>query len=373
MRGAAEIFWVVAALTFAFAITANAGDPAAEDSAVADTPDTNGINLDGTDANNADTANADTTGVNAYNASADSINADNVKIDAKSINTAKPDLDAAPPQLSGAYWGFGLGLSVGSVPIVPMWQKHVPGVIDSLGLSPAFGADSGDAASMRYRVTESPDAFNFTVPFSVSLYNIGETRVFSFTLSFFRNIKQFQSALSIDSDTAARRINVLETLAFYSVSIEAAGRLAIPPVFFSVDGSQQTLLTLAAGASPVNTFARESEIKTTFKDGDARMQAAADSVKKAFAAISGNGLSFSWRVGISTIKRYPSGSGIELGLFYSGAYSNYFYGDGVRLTEEHIKTRGADINAENNAGGKPLSFLSNQAEFKATFLVPTKK
>jgi len=103
------------------------------------------------------------------------------------------------------------------------------------------------------------------------------------------------------------------------------------------------------------------------------MSSVADSVRKAFATLSGNGLSLSWRIGLSAIKRYPSGYGAEFGLFYSGSYSNYFYSDGVRLTEDHIKTRGADLNAENVVGGKPLSFLSSQAELRVTVLVPTRK
>jgi len=210
------------------------------------------------------------------------------------------------------------------------------------------------------------------MPFCLSLYNIGETRTYSFTVSFFRNSKAFQSELTAGSDTAARRIGVLEKLDFYSASVEAAVRWAIPADFFSIDGTQQTSLTLTLGASPINTFTRESEIKTTFDGGDARMQSVADSAKRAFAALSGNGLSLSWRIGVSTIKRYPSGYGAEFGLFYSGAYSGYFYSDGVRLTEEHIKTRGADLNADGVINGRPLSFLSNQAEFRATLLVPPK-
>jgi len=223
-----------------------------------------------------------------------------------------PMISNDPPQLSGAYWGFGLGLSVGTVPVFPMWQKNFPDSLSRLGLSPAFAADAekGDTALL---------------------------------------------------------------LVYYSASIEAAGSWAIPPLFFNIDDYQRTSLTIALGASPIG-FVRESEINanSNFND-DARMSSVADSVRKAFATLSGNGLSLSWRIGLSAIKRYPSGYGAEFGLFYSGSYSNYFYSDGVRLTEDHIKTRGADLNAENVVGGKPLSFLSSQAELRVTVLVPTRK
>jgi hypothetical protein len=360
-------------LIIAFTAVVNAED------AVVDNVDTPYINADSVDAGRVDTVNVDTRYVSAD--SVDAINVDTNNIAAKNADTAVLTVNPAmpnikpndePPRLSGAYWGFGMGISVGDAPIFAMWQKHFPDTLQTFGLYPGSGANGDDTVLLRYRVTESPDAFNFTMPFNLSLYRVGETRTFSFAVSFFHNSKQLRSELSINSDSASRRVGMFETLAFYSVSIEAAGGFAIPPAFFSIDGTQQTLLTLAVGASPVNAFTRSCEFEQNFDAGDARLSAAADSVKKAFAALSGNGLSLSWRVGISAIKRYPSGSGVEFGLFYSGAYRGYFYSDGVRLTEEHIKTRGLDINAESVAGGKPLAFLSNQAEFRVTFLVPAK-
>lgn len=315
---------------------------------IAETADTaNTVNI-------ADTANANTAGT----------------IDTVNVNTVNKVNTDTVPRLSGTYWGFGVSLSVGNVPIFPMWQKHFPDSLRHFGLSPTAEDDAG---ILRYGITESPDAFNFAMPFSISLYNIGEKQVFSFSVSFFSNNKEFQSALSIASDSATRRIDILENLSFYSVSIEAAARLAIPPALFSIDNVQQTFLTMTLGASPINTFTRNREIKTDFDPGDTRMQSAVDSVKRVFPAFSGNGLSVSWRVGISAVKRYPSGYGSELGIFYSGAYCGYFYSNGTRLTEEHIKIRGADLNAENVTNGKPLSFLSNQAEFRATLLVPAKR
>jgi len=109
-----------------------------------------------------------------------------------------PMISNDPPQLSGAYWGFGLGLSVGTVPVFPMWQKNFPDSLSRLGLSPAFAADAekGDTALLRYRVIESPDKFNNTAPFHLSLYSVNEKQIFSLTLSFFRNSKEFQSELS---------------------------------------------------------------------------------------------------------------------------------------------------------------------------------
>jgi len=367
MRKRVDILCLTAAAMFilAFTVAVNANDVDAVNINTVDTINTNTVNsVDTVDAANADNVDTNSMNITHTVGGVSAVNKDSSE-SGKRPPASKPDAD--PPPLLGACWGFGVGLSVGTVPIFPMWQRNFPNTLRQLGLP---DTSNGEKTLLRYRVTESPDAFNFALPFRLSLHSIGEKRSFSFSVMFFRNSKEFQSTLDI-SDTAARRINILERLSYYSASIEAAGDLAIPPIFFSVDGSQQTFLSLALGLSPINAFTRECEFENDFNNNDARMQAVADSVKKTFATISGNGLSFSWRIGISVIKQYPSGYGSELGLYYSGSYSNLFYSDGVRLTEEHIKTRGTDINAESVTGGKPLSFLSNQAEFRATLLVPT--
>jgi hypothetical protein len=359
-----DICLTVAALIFA--VTVNAQDIAEDnisDKDLSVVTDTASAPSDSGDIANNNISRIDT--VNTV----DTVDAINIDSSAIVKHPQFPKSDTDPPLLSGTCWGFGVGLSVGTVPIFPMWQQHFPNSLKQLGLPDTGG---GETILLRYRLVEAPDAFNFALPLRLSIYNIGEKHLFSLAVSLFRNSKEFQSALYID-DTVTRRIDVLERLAYYSVSIEAAGSFAIPPVFFSVDGAQQTYLSLVLGASPINTFTRECELQTEFKTGDARMQSVADSAKRTFAAISGNGLSLSWRVGISVVKRYPSGYGAEFGLFYSGAYSGYFHSEGVRLTEDHIIKRGFDLSAEEVTGGKPLSFLSNQAEFRATVLVPAKK
>jgi hypothetical protein len=386
MRKTAKLLRLYAtASVIALTVTVNA-----QDAATANDVDTNSVNADSVGTTNINPDNSvNVSNVNADNIDTANVSANNVNTDTVTVDISKVKVDTAniavtsPPDinrnaddtqpLSGACFGIGLGLSVGTAPIFPMWQKSFPDSLRKLGLSPTSGADENgnDTALLRYRVTESPDAFNFALPFCLSLYSIGEKHVFAFTVSFFQNNKEFQAEISINSD---RRLSVLERLTYYSVFMEATAQWAIPAAFFSIDGTQQTLLSLTLGASPVNTFTRKCDIITSFnKDNDARMKNVIDSVKNAFAAQTGNGLSLSWRIGISSIKRYPSGYGAEFGLFYSGSYSGYFYSNGVRLTEEHVKTRGMDINAESVTGGKPLSFLSNQAEFRATLLVPTKK
>ncbi|MCL2218710.1 MAG: hypothetical protein FWC23_02170 [Chitinispirillia bacterium] len=273
------------------------------------------------------------------------------------------DTSTVRNNMAGTYFGFGAGLSIGSIPVFTMWQNTLPETMGRLGITQNFGADPlvNDTMPLRYRVSEIPDQFNFTLPLSVSLHSIKPGSAMSFALSFFHNSKQFQSILLFDRDTLNRRISIYETMRYYSLSIEAAYQKAIPPVFFSIDGAQQAYLSMSIGLSPINTFTRDNGVKLSAPENDLRMQTLADSVQKSFTGLSSNGMSLIWRFGISTIKSYGQGGGIEMGLYYGGSYASYFYNEGERVNNGQIDP--ASLNA-----GKPLSFISNRIEFKAAFL-----
>jgi len=275
----------------------------------------------------------------------------------------KPDT-VATPKMSGTYFGFGVSLSVGSAPIFELWRNALPLTMDSLGIDMFFGRDlvPGDTLLLRYRVLETPDKFNFSVPFSISLHKINDGRAYAFALSLFHSSKQFQSSFFLGHNMQERRLDIHETLRFYSLAIEAACMFEIPPLYFSVNGAERTYITMALGLSPINTLTRSSGVKVANAEGeDLRLRALADSVKKQLPKLSSNGMSLSWRLGATTTKSYGQGGGIEFGFYYGGSYTTLFYADGEQLTRGQINP--ADENAD-----KPLSFMSTRAEFKATFL-----
>ena len=275
------------------------------------------------------------------------------------------------PKLSGTFFGLGFGLSIGNIPLFTMWQDALPTKIEHLGLSPTFGIDTsiGDMLQLRYSIVESPEQFNFVMPLSVTVYNVKKNSVTAFSLSYFQNSKQFQSTITPGTqgnDTLGRRVDIHQILRYHSLTIEASYHAAIPPVFFSIDGAQQSFFSVSAGISPLNYFSREGDAKVSAPEGDSRMQSVADSAKSKLAPLSANGMALTWRVGINTLRGYANGGGIEMGLFYSGAYSAYFYGNG----EEVMKSR---IHAVGGEADKPLSFLSNRVEFKISFMRPAKR
>ncbi|MCL2182267.1 MAG: hypothetical protein FWB85_02205 [Chitinispirillia bacterium] len=278
----------------------------------------------------------------------------------------RPDTSS---KISGAYWGFGIGLSVGSIPVFDLWRNALPNTMPLLGITPDFGSSlvQGDTLPLRYSVSEPPDQFSFTLPFCISLHNIKEKSATAFALSFYQNSKQFQSIFQFTGDSLGRRVSIYETLSYYSLSIEAAYMREIPPVFFSIDGSQRSYLSMTICASPINTFTRDHGVKNEAPKGDPRMQALADSVSKNLAPkLTANGMSLSWRLGICAIRNQGQGSGLEIGLYYSGSYAASFQSEGAKITTGQIDPKDKDA-------GKPLSFLSNRIEFKATFLMSSNR
>jgi hypothetical protein len=276
----------------------------------------------------------------------------------------KPDT----AKLAGTYLGFGVGLSVGTIPIFTKWQDALPDSMQRFGITPLFGRDMvpGDTMFLRYRIAQPPDQFNFTLPFAVSVHNINAGSATSYALSFFHTSKQFQAEIFPHLDTSNRRVHIHETLRYYSLTLEATYMKAIPPEFFSVDGAQQTFLSMSIGASPVNVMTRSGGVKADLAEDDLRMRAVADSARTRLGNLSANGMSFSWRIGFSTIRNYGQGGGLELGLYYGGSYTFRFYADG-----EQIMT--GSINADDDNADKPLTFLSNRIEFKATFLMSSNR
>ena len=292
--------------------------------------------------------------------------------DTLTIIPIETTLNTAPklPAVKGSETmiGLGAGMSIGSIPLFTLWQSSLPDSMRLLGLTPDFGIDksSGDSMNLKYVVTETPEQFNIILPLTLSIYNIKNDRIASLGVSFFYTGKQFQSKIYPELDTLNRHINIDEKLSLYSLSLEAGYQKAIPPQYFSIKGSQQTFFSVSLAASPFNLFTRSSKIKTSVPQSDERMQAVADSARKNFSHLSSNGKALSWRLGLTTVKRYGDGGALEMGLFYGGSYSALFYNDGSRTAKSQIYI------AENEKD-KNLAFLQSRIELRITLLRSLKR
>jgi hypothetical protein len=269
--------------------------------------------------------------------------------------------------IEGKYYGFGMGLSLGAIPLFSTWKIALLDSLSRIDITPSFGRDSAtnNLGDLKHNVIEAPEEFNFFIPLHISLYSVKENRSASLGLSFFSNVKQFQAEIVPTLDTGGRLVNIYETMKFYSLALEASWQMAIPPEYFSITGSQKTFVSLTLGLSPVQYISRDGDVRVT--NGDTRMQSVADTVKKKMMPdFSANGASASWRVGIGTLKSLQNGSALEMGLYYSGAYSGYFFRDGKKVMK-------SDIHIGEDETDNPLSFISNRIEFKVTYLIPVKR
>jgi len=298
---------------------------------------------------------------------ADIESADNDMTDI-AAGTSKKNKGVTDTAISGKHYGFGAGLSLGSIPVFSMWKNALLDSLNRMNITPSFGRDSAanNTGDLRFNIIEAPEEFNFFIPFHVSMYNIKETHTASIGLSFFYNAKQSQAEIVPYLDENGRRVNIYETMKFYSLTLEAAWQVMVPQEYFSIKGQQKTFVSLALGVSPAQYITRYGDIIAT--ESDTRMQAIADTAKKTMMPdFSANGASASWRIGIGTLKRLQNGCALEMGLYYSGAYIGYFFRDGDKIMKSAIYNMGEDER------DNPISFVSNRIEFKVTYLVPVKR
>ena len=281
---------------------------------------------------------------------------------AQDTTSAKRDTAA----MEGKYYGLGMGLSLGAIPLFSTWKNALLDSLNRIGIPNNFESDTltGNTGTLRHKIVEAPEEFNFFIPLNVSLYSVKENRSASIGLSFFSNVKQFQAEIAPDLEDE-RAVSIFETMRFYSLTVEASWQMAIPPEYFTIKNSQKTFVSLTLGLSPVQYISRYGDVNTV--NEDERMRAVADTVKKKMMPdFSANGASASWRIGVGTLKKLQNGNGLEMGLYYSGAYSGYFFRDGDRVMKSAIHIAKDEVD-------NPLSFLSNRIEFKLTYLIPVKR
>ncbi|MCL2690559.1 MAG: hypothetical protein FWE57_12040 [Chitinispirillia bacterium] len=294
---------------------------------------------------------------------------DSLIIDEINIPSAETALSAVTEisdvKKSETLLGLGAGMSIGSIPLFTLWQNSLPDSISHIGIAPEFGRVDAvnDTFNLRYVITEAPEVFNLFFPLTAYVYNIKDDRIASLGLSFFYTSKQFQAMIHPELvDTLERRVNIDEKLSLYSFALEVGYQKAIPPEYFSITGSEKTLFSASLAATPFNMFKRSGNVKTSVPESDERMQAVAENVRKNITDLSSNGKALSWRLGLTTLRRYNEISAVEMGLFYGGSYSALFY------DKNGSRTRKGQIHIAENERDKNLTFLQSRIELRMVFL-----
>ncbi|MFP4163188.1 MAG: hypothetical protein ACLFQB_04310 [Chitinispirillaceae bacterium] len=276
-------------------------------------------------------------------------------------------LSQKPKAPQGMLLGAGVGFSIGSIPLFTLWQKSLPDSLDHLGLDPQSGTIMPDSSNsieadtnqLSYEITEEPEVYNITLPIYLTAMHVEEDRMISVGASFLYTSKQFQTSVYPEPDTLDRRVNIREKMNFYSLALELAYKKAIPPQYFSIDGTDRAFFTAALSLSPLCAFTKESSASTSIPAEDLRMHALRDTIQSRLTPLSSFGAALSWQFGISTLKHSSNGGGLEIGLQYSGSWHSLFSNEGSKVLNRDIYYRAPKAN-------KPLSFISSRIELKVS-------
>jgi hypothetical protein len=250
------------------------------------------------------------------------------------------------------YWGIGMGWGIGGFPLFSEWENGLPdSAADLLG-------ENSQAPTLT--IKEAATAYNVFWPIVLSYTPYtNETRSLTLESSmyFIFTGKSYIGTLTNEDDTTSGvSINWIQKCHEYFFTLGMSCRQTIPEEYFRVDGVNKTSMIMGLSFTPL-IYVSETASFTSDSAADSTLAA----LKNHLYDKSFNGTGFSWKIGISTVKRLSSRTGLEIDLVYIGRWFGLFH-DG----SQRIKWR--DINSNSPRGDKNLSFTSSSFEINLIFL-----
>ncbi|HEX7511456.1 MAG TPA: hypothetical protein VF335_09165 [Chitinivibrionales bacterium] len=283
--------------------------------------------------------------------------ADSTKVlprDTSKVKSAASEAAALPPPedtlyhfWNRSYWGIGAGWGLGSFPLFDQWQRGLP---DS-----ATDLVGKNAQTPRFTITQAVDAYYIVWPLILSYTPFpGERNSLTLESSwyFLFSGKSFIATLKNDS-LPAQSVSWSQSCAAYFFTLGLSYRRAIPEEYFKVEGVKQTAVILGLSVTPLLRVTKSSSFSSTD---------IADSTKTALMAHSDNrvwnGVGCSWKLGISTLKKLSSRSGLQMDLVYIGRFNGLF--------SRAMQWR--DINPTSDTPNEKVSFMSSTFEINISLL-----
>ncbi len=270
--------------------------------------------------------------------------------------------DSIKPSI-GFFTGFGAGVALGSLPLLPLWKNSLPDSLTNLGLqenSFVVTADTSlpdslqiaDTSKLVFRIKEHPSIYNMTFPLRLSIARIKDKSILRASLIYSLIYKNQKSIVFAADDTLSRRIDIKQKLFLHSAALEVNYGLKIPPHYFSIESVEKSYFFVGLGISPVLYLKNTRNIDN--KSEDQRMQQVENSIREYSQNLSAFGTTFTFKTGVSAIRRLSSNGIAEISLCYSLNWFDYFYNNGKRLQKSNISGSIEDKG--------DLSFLSNRFE-----------
>ena len=210
------------------------------------------------------------------------------------------------------YWSFGAGWGLGSFPLFTQWER---------GLRIRHRTGRPEFPNAEFTVAQPADAYYIVWPFLLSFTPLTTERSSLSVESswyFLFSGKSFLAALQ--NDSAARAVRFMEPIVrgvFFLLRL--AYRHVIPEEYFKVDGVQQTSVVLGVSVTPLFAFPRSSSFSSS-QIADSTLTALRSHIDNR----DWNGAGIGWKLGISTIKKLTSHSGLQMDLVYIGRLNGFF-------------------------------------------------
>ncbi len=278
------------------------------------------------------------------------------------LNPEIPPQDSIRPS-TGFFFGFGAGVTLGNLPLLPLWKASLPDSLSKFGLqdksfaifpdtSIADSLQFADTAKLAFRIKELPSAYNMTFPFRISAARLNDNSFLKASLLYSLISKNQKSIVYAVDDTLKRRIDLKQKLLLHSVSLEVNYGIKIPPQYFSIESIEKSYFFVGLGVSPLLYLKCVSDIEN--KSEDNRLALVENSIKESIKNQSAFGTTFSFKTGLSAVRRLSSNGIAEINICYSLSWFDYFYSNGKRLQKRDISGKDEEK--------KELSFLSNRFE-----------
>ncbi|MBN1131079.1 MAG: hypothetical protein JXA71_18970 [Chitinispirillaceae bacterium] len=242
--------------------------------------------------------------------------------------------------VAGWHAGFGGALSLGSLPPLANWKSGLPTSLAGAGLPARMIDNNGDTIPLRFTVKENPDAYNMMFPLSLSLCRLIADRRFGAVVSFAALSKKQNATVEVDS---LRSVTVGERMRYLAFLFAFDFGTRIPERFFSVDNIDRTDAVIGVAFSPLIALKKSFSVSSDAADG--LLAAIADSISSYRNAFDAHGVSLSWRIGVTTLRRVSAAGGVEAGLSYQGFWCTRFRTSSGPLASGEISNNSAEPEA----------------------------
>ena len=243
------------------------------------------------------------------------------------------------------YWGIGAGWGLGSFPLFSEWQNGLPDSSAKLA--------GPSSAVPHFTIREPVNTYNIFWPLLVSVTPfISERHALSLegSLYFLFLNKSYKASLTTGVDSLRSLVEWSQSCAAVFFSLGFDYRRVIPEEYFKVDNVKRTTANIGFSVIPLMHFTKSASFSAAgIPDSTIAL------LEKNIDNASFNGIGCSWKIGISSLRRLSSKSGLEISISYIGRYCGYFKNGKTRMLWK-------DLDPSYSRPNEKISFLSNTFE-----------